>query len=259
MEANRERIGANLSDEPRAVRAAFIVRRPRRNRSVRAARSWRTLLTRLRWAVTVAVALSAGFLLLALLSYSPNDPGWSLAADAPVTNVTGPFGAYIGDFVLHLFGGASYLVVIGGALQVLHQLYSRPRPMQILVRWAGLLVFVLAACGSLDRFWTDYPAWYPVAGGGILGDVLCRLLELYVHGLGVTLALEGLLASGLAGTLGSSCLQGLEALGHWVTSTPQEAPDDFEAEEDRAGQLSVQGEHSMPAHHSTVSRHSLEQ
>ena len=58
--------------------------------------------------ILVTIAL---FLLLALLSYNPNDPGsFTNGSGAPVQNAAGKGGAWFADFFLHLFGYLAYLI-----------------------------------------------------------------------------------------------------------------------------------------------------
>ena len=58
--------------------------------------------------ILVTIAL---FLLLALLSYNPNDPGsFTNGNGDPVRNAAGKGGAWFADFFLHLFGYLAYLI-----------------------------------------------------------------------------------------------------------------------------------------------------
>ena len=51
----------------------------------------------------VLISLSA-MLALILLSYSPDDPGWMVATDAPANNALGRFGAAIADTLITIGG-----------------------------------------------------------------------------------------------------------------------------------------------------------
>ena len=49
------------------------------------------------------------FFVLALLSFSPEDPGWSYqGGDRAVQNAIGPTGAWVADWSLSWFGYAAY-------------------------------------------------------------------------------------------------------------------------------------------------------
>ena len=55
----------------------------------------------------------SSILLLALLSYSPTDPAFSVAgSDEAVTNRMGPAGAWFADLAFLLFGASAYLFPI---------------------------------------------------------------------------------------------------------------------------------------------------
>jgi len=68
-------------------------------------------------------------LFLALLSYSPDDPGWSHTGNRDqVTNLIGPAGAWLADILFALFGIMAYLLpVLFGirALQILKTYFLR--------------------------------------------------------------------------------------------------------------------------------------
>jgi len=56
----------------------------------------------------IAIAL---FLLAAMITYSPDDPGWSHAGPRDVVhNYTGHAGAWLADVFLYLFGYLAYLL-----------------------------------------------------------------------------------------------------------------------------------------------------
>ena len=50
------------------------------------------------------------YLLIAMVSYDPNDPGWSKTGENTIVqNAGGPFGAWIADVFFSLFGYLAYL------------------------------------------------------------------------------------------------------------------------------------------------------
>ena len=62
-------------------------------------------------AVLIAITLMAAYLLLALLSYHPADPGWSQTSwQGEVKNLAGSAGAWLADITRFTFGACSYLV-----------------------------------------------------------------------------------------------------------------------------------------------------
>ena len=66
------------------------------------------ILTSAGWVVALA---AAGLLALALLSYSPTDPGFSTTGTERPINVCGIAGAWTADFLFWLFGRSSYWLI----------------------------------------------------------------------------------------------------------------------------------------------------
>ena len=65
--------------------------------------------------------LLAVFLLIALISYSPNDPAYfNTGVGADVNNSVGVYGAYISDILFQLFGYLSYAV----PLLLIYKIYT---------------------------------------------------------------------------------------------------------------------------------------
>ena len=64
----------------------------------------------LRESAVIALAVLALVLFAALLTYSPADPGFSIAAGAGVVhNSIGPIGAWLADVLFFLFGRPAFL------------------------------------------------------------------------------------------------------------------------------------------------------
>ena len=72
----------------------------------------RTLMQRLvREGTLIVYFLLALFLLIALFSYSPNDPGFTTTGSGDlINNSVGVYGAWIADILLHLLGYLAYSV-----------------------------------------------------------------------------------------------------------------------------------------------------
>ncbi|RMD79528.1 MAG: hypothetical protein D6809_03405, partial [Gammaproteobacteria bacterium] len=69
----------------------------------------------LREAGLLLLGALALYLLLALLSFHPGDPGWSRAGPGPVRNAGGAAGAWFADLAFFLFGWFAYLFPVGAA------------------------------------------------------------------------------------------------------------------------------------------------
>ncbi len=81
-------------------------------------------------AVAIAWLAFAGFLVIALATYSHGDPAWSQSTtQIQVHNAAGRVGAWVADVLLYLFGYAAYLfplVVVRRAVDVWKQTTRNP-------------------------------------------------------------------------------------------------------------------------------------
>jgi len=163
---------------------------------------------------SVVLLVAVGFALLALLTYDPGDPGWSLAASSRIQNAGGPVGAYLADLLLRFLGFGAYALVAGAALQGLRHLHGDWGPARAAGRWAGLVGALLALAGLLQLLPARAPAWLGETGpGGILGHLLVDRVVPYLHVAGTILVLGGLLVAGLVAATGRPWLEVLEAIG----------------------------------------------
>ena len=65
---------------------------------------------RIREGLLIAFVALCLYLLLALVTYSPSDPGWSSTGrGGDIHNIGGPAGAFLADIFFSLFGYLSYL------------------------------------------------------------------------------------------------------------------------------------------------------
>jgi S-DNA-T family DNA segregation ATPase FtsK/SpoIIIE len=139
------------------------------------------LLHVLREALLVVLIGVGSYLLLALISYHPADPGWShTGTDERIHNIGGIFGAWFADIVLYLFGYMAYLFPIMVAYS--GWLVIRPGrdalepfdKQRFAVRWAGFFLLLFAGCG-LGAFIPVAEDALPSAeagAGGILGNLI---------------------------------------------------------------------------------------
>jgi len=167
-------------------------------------------------------------LLLALLSYSPADPGFSVAGgDEAVTNRMGPAGAWFADVALVLFGASAYLfpilVLIAGVF--LFRGEELPERKPLIWRGAGFLL-AIATTSGLATLHFQSPQLRETAGG-ILGQFVGHGLEYGLGLLGTTVLLLVLwlaavqLATGVSwiaimDRTGRVVYRGMAALNVWV-------------------------------------------
>jgi DNA segregation ATPase FtsK/SpoIIIE, S-DNA-T family len=173
----------------------------------------------LREAALIGMLALAVFLVLAMASYSPDDPAWSYrGTDLEVTNLVGRSGAWCADLLLSLFGILAYAIPVAlvfAAVSLFRmQRWSWPI---LLVRSAGWVISITAGA-VLARMHaaTEFALPANVGPGGMIGDWLVRSGLPLFNWLGLTLiALVGL-ALGVQAALGFSWLGLAEATGRLI-------------------------------------------
>jgi DNA segregation ATPase FtsK/SpoIIIE, S-DNA-T family len=129
-------------------------------------------------------------LLLALMSYSPTDPAFSVAGgDEAVTNRMGPAGAWFADLGFLLFGASAYLfpilVLIAGVFLFRGEEWPEKGP--VIWRGTGFLLAIATSSG-LATLHFQSPQMRESAGG-ILGRIVGQGLEYGLGLLGTTVLL----------------------------------------------------------------------
>lgn len=127
--------------------------------------------------LTVFLVLFGAYLLLAALTYTPFDPGWThVSSDMQaVTNASGLSGAWLADFLYGFLGRAALLVPVMVVLEAIQLWWPHSfvtRPVRLLAQ--AFVVMIVAALCSLHVYQpTDTMA---NASGGILGYELAGSL-----------------------------------------------------------------------------------
>jgi S-DNA-T family DNA segregation ATPase FtsK/SpoIIIE len=173
---------------------------------------------RLRELGGLALITLAVLLVLALATWSVQDPSLSHATNSHARNTLGLPGAIVADLLMQLFGIATLAlalpIAIWGWRLATHRQLRRER-----IRFAFWLLGVLLATGfaaALPRS----PAWPLPAGlGGVVGDWALRLPAWFAGG-----SLSGLARTAIAVTIGIATLYCLAvAAGFGWRSEPEEA------------------------------------
>ena len=138
--------------------------------------------------------LLALFLLIALLSYSPNDPGFTTTGSGDlINNSVGVYGAWIADILLHLLG---YLAYSFPAL-LSYKVYTSFRESQLEsefswplfgLRSLGFFLLTISACG-LATLHFEIAEDLPYLAGGVVGSLVIDLSTPVLAALGTTLLL----------------------------------------------------------------------
>src|SRR2546430_2060057 len=100
----------------------------------------------------IALGIVALVLLIALLTYSPDDPGFSFTGNsAPVHNRIGVIGAWLADVLFFLFGRPAFLfpLVLAAACWGLQRRLKAQGISRVntLARIAGFVLVLVASCG----------------------------------------------------------------------------------------------------------------
>ncbi|MDQ7734910.1 DNA translocase FtsK 4TM domain-containing protein [Halomonas sp. SpR1] len=168
--------------------------------------------------VVILLALCV-FLLLALFSYQPSDPGWSYQGpETDIGNWMGQVGAWLADVLYSLLGASAlwWPGMFGFAAWWLirsRQVRFELDPVAIAVHAGGLvlLIFGTTMLGALHFYHPD--SILPYASGGILGEGLVGALRPLVGSGGVGLIAAALILSGFPLFSGMSWLQVADELG----------------------------------------------
>jgi len=186
--------------------------------SARAAARFTSAVSRgLRESAIIALGIVALVLLLALLTYSPDDPGFSFTGNsAPVHNRIGVIGAWLADLLFFLFGRPAFLfplvlAVACWGLQRRMKADAAVARVNTLVRTAGFVLVLVASCGLTTLHWQ--PGALRQSAGGVVGSVVGGGLVAGLDFLGATLVMIAAWMAGLSLAFGVSWLTIMDRLG----------------------------------------------
>lgn len=186
----------------------------------------------------IIACVFAFYLLLALASFHPGDPGWSQAGlQLNVHNWVGATGAWIADLLLFSFGYLAYLLPFCSAFLgwFLFQHVKHLEQFDYLtigLRIIGALLISLGASGIASINFNDL---FNFSAGGFVGDVISSALIPYFNTPGTILLLLCFFCTGFTLMTGISWLTIIDAMGQlvlWSGKKAWEAPQqllDFEA------------------------------
>ena len=127
------------------------------------------------------------YVLLSLVSYSPQDSGWSATgAGADFNNAGGLVGAYLADGLLHALGYLAYVIPFLAASKVLQIFRSQNQIVSgsvWLLRLLGFFLSILSLAAIIDLS-AIVGAELPAGSGGALGEALGSLIVGFFSTLG---------------------------------------------------------------------------
>ena len=186
------------------------------------------MVVRLREAAFVFVAPVSIYLLVALVSYDPADPGWSHSGqDAILRNVGGLAGAWIADIGLLLFGYFAFMFPVmlaywgwlilrgsggdhpSGAKILISEILTS----EILIKLAGFALTLGSGAAVAYLHFSSASSMLPAGGGGILGQFIGQLFAGVTGFLGATLILLALMFAGITLFSGLSWLGLMDTVG----------------------------------------------
>jgi S-DNA-T family DNA segregation ATPase FtsK/SpoIIIE len=198
--------------------------------------------------LTGAVAL---MLLVALLSYHPEDPGFSYTGSgtADINNVIGLQGAWLADTLFFLFGGPAYLLpttlaVACGLLSLRRKAPAQASRLNTFVRAGGFVLLLAATCALATLHFS--PGILRQGAGGVVGGLFGGWMSQNFNFVGATLLLLACAMSGVSLAFGLSWLAVIDRLGagfwgsiDWLRARRQQQRDVAEGEERRAARKEV--------------------
>ncbi|HET9108110.1 MAG TPA: DNA translocase FtsK 4TM domain-containing protein [Steroidobacteraceae bacterium] len=177
----------------------------------------------LRESAVIAIAVAAIVLLIALATYSPCDPGFSIAGacagagNTGVHNRIGPVGAWLADVLFFLLGRPAFLLplMLGVSAWALHRgIEAEPASrMNSVVRGGGFLLLLAASCGLATLNW--HAGALRETAGGVIGGLIGRGLAGGLGYLGATLLMLAAWMAGLSLSFGVSWFTVMDRLGAW--------------------------------------------
>ena len=178
---------------------------------------------RLRDVLFISVGAACLFVLMSLLTYSDQDPGWSASGTGDaIQNLGGITGAFIADVFFSLVGSAAYLIPLLLAYRAISLLLAEgrydPVDWQILgLRAFGLLLAVMAATAL--RALNDVGAsGLPQGAGGIAGTAIGLGFDQAFNPVGARLVLVTVFLLGLTLFADISWLSVIDWIGQRVLS-----------------------------------------
>ncbi|MBN0975893.1 DNA translocase FtsK 4TM domain-containing protein [Pseudomonas hygromyciniae] len=165
--------------------------------------AWRQHLHyRLKEGALIAIGALCLFLMMALLTYGKDDPGWSHNSKIDdVQNFGGPVGSYSADILFMILGYFAYIFPLLLAIKTWQIFRQRHEPWQ----WSGWLfswrliglVFLVLSGAALAHIHFHAPTGLPAGAGGALGESLGDLARKTLNIQGSTLMFIALFLFGL--------------------------------------------------------------
>ena len=188
------------------------------------------------WLLLIGVAL---YLVLILATYHKSDPGWSReVSGSQVINAGGKAGAWIADVALYIFGLSTWwwvLFLIGAVVWGYRRIEvpTETDRRSIGVACTGFFVLITASSAFESLRLYSLKSQLPYLPGGVLGELVSRLMARGFGFTGSTLILLLLLGVGFALVTGLSWVVIIEKLGSAIEIAYVGIRESWQARQDR--------------------------
>src|SRR5690625_1196921 len=178
----------------------------------------------------IGLAAISLYLLLALVSYDPGDPGWSQTGEnSRIENAGGPAGAWLADVTFLLFGYLAYLFprVLGYRAWQVFRGRDRSQGVDWLLlslRIAGLVLVMVTGAGLVAMHYPEVSA-LPYNNGGLLGAWVAQVAEGAFNYTGGTLMLLAVFLFGMTVFTDLSWLKLMDETGRLTLLLIEKAQD----------------------------------
>ncbi len=156
------------------------------------------------------------YLLMALLTYTPADPGWNYVGPrADVVNIGGLIGAWLASVLLSLIGNMAFILpwmLLWSGWQLFRERHQDTIGWQLnLLRICGLIL-TLAGATALSTLHVPFGHGWPAGAGGILGQGLSSAAIGLFNPAGASLLLGAVTLTGFTFFTGLSWLWVMQGL-----------------------------------------------
>ena len=156
------------------------------------------------------------YILVALLSYNTADSGFfNKNSSALITNLGGPLGANISDFLFTLIGYSSYLLLLIGCVWSAQIIFDKDKynsTSKVIVRIASSLILLISCSSILEYYFTG-------VSGGATGKLLFGSLSSNIGTVGGLIFFTLFLVPASSNAFNFSWLNILQLIGKYLLLT----------------------------------------
>jgi len=177
------------------------------------------LAKRIKEGAFIIILALAAFLFIALWSYHPSDPGWTVSASTQhIHNLAGRAGAWLASLLLHLLGYLAFvfplMLVYAGSLLFRERKQSMPSgAMFWSFRLFGLILTLVLGAAISSLHFVEPPAGSGYLSGGVIGLLFSNLLVDWFNPVGASLLLIAAFLASVTLFTGLSWFELMDTLG----------------------------------------------